>query len=109
MSGEAMPLSKAAREKRRDLLRDQQRREAELLARVSSEEDRLAAEQHRTEQAVATARAKLARQQAALEAAIVALADTCGTARAAVLVERSESEVARLQRARRRTSRDEPA
>jgi hypothetical protein len=109
MTVERLPLNRSARDRRRDRLRDQQRREAELLARVNAEEDRLQAEAGRTEQAIARARAKVASRQQDLDAAVVALAEHCGTARAAVLLDRGEAELARLQRARRRTGRDEPA
>jgi hypothetical protein len=106
---ERLPLTRAARDRRRDRLRDQQRREAELLAHVNAEEDRLHAEAGRAEHAIARARAKVTCRQQDLDAAVVALAEHCGTARAAVLLDRSESELARLQRAGRRTGHDELA
>ena len=109
MTDGAMTISRSARDRRRDLLREQQRREAELLARVTAEEDKLAAERHRADRAVSTAQAKVAKRQAVLDEAIADLAATCGAERAALLVDRAEADVRRLKRAIVRTKRGHPA
>jgi hypothetical protein len=97
----SMPLSRAARDRRRDRMRDQQRLEAERLGRVIAEERRLAAEKDKADAVIARARDAVARRQALLDAAIAALVDTSGAGRAAILLDRAETELARLHRTHR--------
>jgi hypothetical protein len=79
-------------------MRDQQRLEAERLGRVIAEERRLGAEQDKADAMIARARDAVARRQALLDAAIAALVDTSGPGRAAILLDRAETDLARLHR-----------
>ena len=93
-----MPLALSARER----LRDQQQQEQRRLAAVLAAQRRLATEQEKAAAVIENAKQRAAARQAAVEDAVLALIDTSGTARTAILLERPCNELARLQRSRRR-------
>jgi len=94
----AMPLALSARER----LRDQQQHEARRLAAVLAAQRRLATEQEKAAVVIEKAQHGISARQAAVDDAVLALIDTSGIARTAILLDRPENELARLQRSRQR-------
>ena len=95
----AMPLALSARER----LRDQQQHEARRLAAVLAAQRRLGAEREKAAVVIEKAQHGISARQAAVDDAVLALIDTSGIARTAILLDRPDNELARLQRSRRRS------
>lgn len=89
------PLDLEARER----LRDQQQAEARLLAVVLAAHRALSAERQKASAAIAKAEQAVAMRRETLDAAVVELIDASGVTKAAVLLDRTENELARLRRA----------
>ena len=99
-SGEAgsLPMGSAARER----LRDQHQQETRHLDAVLAAHTRVLAERQRAEAMVRKAERAVGVKQQILDDAVLALIDSCGLPRAAVLLDRPAGELAGLQRSRRR-------
>lgn len=97
---DSLPVSLAARQR----LRDQQHQEIECLADVLAAQRRVAAEQAKAAAVIAKAEAGIAVQQGELDDRVLTLIGISGLNRVAMLLDRSESELTRLVRARRRAS-----
>lgn len=95
-----MPITLAARER----LRDQQRREARQLDAVLAAQRRLDAQREKADRAIMKAEQGVAGKQADVDGAIAGLAMTSGVARAALLLGRTETVIARIARAARHRS-----
>jgi hypothetical protein len=95
-----MPLTFEARER----LRDQQRQEASQLETVLAAQRRLATEREKADRTIEKAEHGVAARQTDADSAVAGLVETSGVTRAAVLLGRSEAELARLARSERRRS-----
>lgn len=93
-----MPQTFEARER----LRDQQRQETIRLEAVLAAQRRLAAQREKADRAIAQAEQGVAAKRYEVDRAVAALVETSGLPRSALLLERSEADLARLARAERR-------
>lgn len=91
------PLDLAARER----LRDQQLDEARTLATVLAAHRRVAVEQRKADRSIEQARGRVAALQDAADDTVRALIKTSGVAHAAILLDRPQRELIRLERAGR--------
>lgn len=93
----ATPMDLAARER----LRDQQLDEARALATVLAAYRRLAVEQRKADRSIEQARCRVAVQRDAANDTVRALIKTSGVARVAILLDRPQRELVRLERSGR--------
>jgi hypothetical protein len=89
----------------RSRLRERQRTENERLSNVLAAEGRMSNQQAKSEAAVQRALAALAAKQSMYESAIIALIEVSGVKRAAILLDRAESDLNRLVREHRMQKR----
>lgn len=99
----ALPMTQAAR----DRLREQARREQDLATRVLQAESRLTVERAKRDAALAAHERAISRRANELADALIDYLEQAGVGleRAALIFERSRSELARIVRNRRRDRR----
>lgn len=102
-----MPIARSAR----DRVRDQARREQQLAARVLLAEERLEAERRRRADAISALDRAVERRTVDVADALIAYVDSAGLglARAAIILDRPQAELARLLRQRRADLRATPS
>jgi hypothetical protein len=105
MPANSTPITVAARER----LRDQQQREARLLASVLAAQRRLTSEHEKADTVIKRARRGIDKHKAALDETVRDLIHSSGVTRAAILLDQDERTLSRLARKSRKQAQTSDA